>query len=101
MLEEANEVRERRALENKWFLYSYIARNPGLTVYELSKRLKWSVGKVHYYIKSLLEEGMIQNSDDIVGGRVRKSYSSTKVKDFLNLNEITKFKKTHHLKEGR
>ena len=95
MLEEANAIRERRALENKWFLYNYIARNPGLTVYELGKRLKWSVGKIHYYIKALLEEGMIQNSTEIVGGRVRKSYSSTKVKEFLNLNEINQFKKNH------
>ena len=51
MLKEANKVREEKALKQKWYLYKYIAKNPGLTIYELEKRLGWSRGKIYYYIQ--------------------------------------------------
>ena len=93
MLEIANKVREKRAINNKWFLYNYISKNPGLTIYKLSKLLKWSVGKVNYYIKGLLEDGMITNLTEIVNNRVKRSFYSKKVTDFINWNEMTNLKK--------
>ena len=92
MLEEANKVREEKALKQKWRLYKYISSNPGLTIYELGKKLGWSTGKVHYYIQSLIDEGMIKNTDKIERGRNKKTYSSAKVQDFLKSETLTELK---------
>ena len=59
MLEIANQVRRKKAMENQWYLYEYLNKNPNLTVYDLSKKIEWSVGKVAYYIKKLLKGGLI------------------------------------------
>ena len=34
--------------------------HPGLTAYEISKKLNWTRGKVHYHLKILYNEGEIR-----------------------------------------
>ncbi|MHA1492288.1 MAG: winged helix-turn-helix domain-containing protein, partial [Promethearchaeota archaeon] len=81
MLEIANQVRRKKAWQNKMQVYEIIDKNTrlnnsGLTIYDLTKILNWSSGKVEHYIKKLLKGGFIKNSDRTVNGRARKEYSS-------------------------
>ncbi|TFG22289.1 MAG: winged helix-turn-helix transcriptional regulator [Promethearchaeota archaeon] len=93
MLEFANQVRRKKAWENKMEIYEMIDKNTknnnsGLTIYDLTKKLNWSNGKVEYYIKKLVKEGYIKNSDCVVNGRVRKEYSSKTVKELIKWDEM-------------
>ncbi len=93
MLKMANIVRSKKALENKYFLYEIIDKNSGLTIYDLTKKVGWSAGKINYYIKKLLKDGMIKNTISIVNGRTHKSYFSKSINEFINWNKITNLKK--------
>ena len=90
MLKLANQVRRKKAQDNKWFLYEFIDKNPGLTVYELSKKLNWTIGKANLYVQKLVKDGMINNSDEVVNGRNQKRYSGKTVKEFINWDEFNK-----------
>ncbi len=84
----ANLVRKEKEFENRYFLYKKIDKNPGLTIYDLSKKVKWSTGKVNYYVKKLLKDGIVQNSAEIINGRTRIFYSSTPMKEMINWEEM-------------
>ena len=90
MLKLANQVRRKKAQENKWFLYEFINKNPGLTVYEISKKIDWTNGKINHYIQKLVKEDFIKNSDKVVNGRNQKRYSSKTVKELINWDEFSK-----------
>jgi len=87
MLKVANQVRRKKANDNKWLLYGLIDKNSGLTIYELSKRTKLSAGKIKYYVEKLVKEEMINNSTQIVNGRTQKKYYGKSMKEFINLDE--------------
>ncbi len=84
----ANQVRRKKAFENRNQLYEYIDKNPGHTTYELAKKFNWTVGKTDYYIKKLLKDGIIKNSEEIVNGRLRKKYRAVDWKELLDWDEI-------------
>ena len=88
MLRIANQIRRKKALENKWFLYNIIDINPGLSQYDLNKKIGWSLGKINYYVRKLLKEGMIKSSTEIVNGRTRKSFYGKSMKEFINWDEM-------------
>ena len=90
MLKLANQVRRKKAQDNKWFLYEFIDKNPGLTVYEISKKINWTNGKINHYIQKLVKEDFIKNSDKVVNGRNQKRYSSKTVKELINWDEFNK-----------
>ena len=90
MLELANKIRRKAAMENKWALYEIINKYSGLSGYELSKKIEWTLGKTDHYLKKLLNDGLILNSTEIVNGRVRKSYKPKKMKEMINWKEIKK-----------
>ena len=94
MLEIANQVRRKKAWENKMQIYEIIDKNTrfnksGLTIYDLTKILNWSNGKVEHYIKKLLKEGYIKNSDSTVNGRARKEYRSKTVKELIKWDDMS------------
>lgn len=93
MLEMANIVRKKKAFENKWKLYEAICKKPQITNYELSKIIGWASGKIDYYLKKLLKDGLINNSTEVVNGRVHKNYSPKKVGELINWKEMTNTKK--------
>lgn len=78
--------------ENRYFLYKVIDKNPGLIIYDLSKKVEWSTGKVNYYVKKLLKEGIVQNSTEIVNGRTRIYYFLTPMKEMINWDEMKHIK---------
>ncbi len=85
-LESANEARQQNLVDNAYFLYNFISKNPGLSIYELARKLKWSTGKIYHYIQKLLKDSLIKNSTDIVNGRVKKSFYSKTLKEFIKEN---------------
>ncbi len=89
----ANQIRRKNAFETRWLLYEFINKNPGLSIYDLSKKLNWTTGKVDYHIKKLLKEGIVRNSEEIVNGRIRKLYSPTPFGKHINWDEMTNTKK--------
>jgi predicted transcriptional regulator len=93
MLEIANQVRRKKAWENKMQIYKIIDKNTrknnsGLTIYDLTKILNWSNGKVEHYIKKLLKDGYINNSENVVNGRARKEYRAKNVKELIKWDEM-------------
>ncbi len=90
MLKLANQVRRKKAQDNKWFLYEFIDKNPDLTVYEMSKKINWTIGKLNYYVQKLVKDGFIHNSDEVVNGRNQKRYIGKTVKEFINWDEFNK-----------
>ncbi|KKN37090.1 hypothetical protein LCGC14_0767040 [marine sediment metagenome] len=97
-LKVANQVRSKRAFETRWFLYEFIHKNPGLTIYALSKRLNWTTGKVEHYMKKLVKEGIVKDSQEIVNGRVKKAYQSTPFGEHINWDEMKHTKKPEEVK---
>lgn len=93
MEEMANVVRRKKAFENKWELYEKISANPGSSIYDLSKKMDWTPGKVEHYFKKLIKDGMIENSTEIVNGRNRKSIRAKDIEHFINWDEIKELKK--------
>jgi predicted transcriptional regulator len=90
MLKLANQVRRKKAQDNKWLLYEFIDKNPNLTVYEMSKKMNWTIGKLNCYVQKLVKDGFIHNSDQVVNGRNQKRYSGKTVKEFINWDEFNK-----------
>ena len=88
MLELANMVRRKKAFENNCFLYETINKNPRITIYDLTKLIGWSSGKITYYISKLIKDGMIINSTEVVNGRNKRLFSSKSVKEFINWDEM-------------
>ena len=88
MLEFANQIRRKKAMENQWYLYEFLNKNPNLTVYDLSKRIEWTVGKVDYYIKKLLKGGLIHNSSEVINGRTHNFYKPKKMVELINWEEM-------------
>ena len=93
MLENANRIRLFNAMKNKYFLYEVINKSPGLTIYDLSKKINWTSGKVNHYIQKLLKDRVIKNSSKVENGRVKKSYSSVSYKELINWDEMTEIEK--------
>ena len=88
MLEKANKIRIFNAMKNKYFVYEFINKNPEITIYDLAKKINWSVGKTNYYVQKLLKEGVIRNSTEIVNGRTLKKFSPVSYKAFIKTEEM-------------
>ncbi len=93
----ANQVKRKKAFETRWFLYEYIDKNPGFSIYDISKKLNWTPGKVDYHIKKLLKDGIVKNSEKIINGRVRKAYYSTSEKEMINWDAMEYIKKPNDI----
>ena len=55
------------------------------------------VPEVDYHIKKLLKDGIVENSEEIVDGRVRKAYSSTPFGKHINWEEMKHTKKPNNV----
>ncbi len=88
MLEKANKIRLLNSMKNRYFLYEIINKKPGLTIYDLTKEVNWTSGKVNHYIQKLIKDRVIKNSTEIENGRVKKRYSPVSYKEFINWDEM-------------
>lgn len=67
-------------------LYEFISRNPRCSLYDMSKGLNWSVGKVQSALRRLKDDLIIETVKE--KGRTKKLYSLKKVEDFLDLSKF-------------
>jgi len=93
MLELANIVRRKKALETRWSLYEIIDKNPGITVYELAKQLNWTIGKVNYHVNKLINDGVITNSTKIENNRTKRKLHAKDWKEFIKPEDLKALKK--------
>jgi len=89
------EVRALKAEANKNELMYIIEKNPGLTSYELAKRLGWSGGKVRYYLRQLLEDNEIIMKEKYNSSRLRKEVYAIDWKEMIDWSKIKKIQKEH------
>jgi len=71
-------------------LYECINENKGLTEYELSKKLNWSVGKIHGAINRLKEKDLILTEKEYNQDKVKLLHYPTNWKDLIKKTSITK-----------
>ena len=65
------------------YLYEFVNAHSGLSIYELSKRLEWSTGKVSHIIKKLEEDSLIGKDRLVEGGRAQTKIHPIGWKDLL------------------
>lgn len=65
-------IRGLQAEAKKNEIMYHIEKNPGLSVYELAKKIGWSSGRVHYYVKKLLEGNEVKIKTVKNSERVKK-----------------------------
>lgn len=90
----ANLVRRKKALESRWHLYEVISQNPEISIYELSKKLSWSIGKVNYHVNKLIKDGIISNSTKTENNRTKRSLRAKSWKHFIRPEDLEELKKT-------
>ena len=65
------------------YLYEFVNANSGLSIYELSKELGWSTGKVYNIIKVLEEDGLVRTIKTEERGRTKRKVYPVDWKDLL------------------
>ena len=93
MLEEAIRKKKQIGFENQRTVLLFLSKNPGLSTYEISRKMKWSTGKVKWYLIKLLKKGYIKNESRIINGRNNILYYPVKAKEFINWDEMKYYKK--------
>ena len=93
MIDMANLVRRKKALETRWSLYEIINKNPEISVYELSKKTNWSIGKVNHHVNKLIKDGVISNSIKTENNRTKRSLRAKDWKEFISPEDLEALKK--------
>lgn len=75
---------EGRATEMK--LYEYLKRNQGQSLYEISKGLGWSIGKVQKALDRISDD--IKNETTMEGGRAKRRVYLKEIEDFLDRSKF-------------
>lgn len=65
------------------YLYEFVNAHRGLSIYELSKRLGWSTGKVYNIIKVLEEDGLVRTIKIEERGRMKRKVYPVDWKELL------------------
>lgn len=74
MTNEAIEKKRQIASKNQQIIYKCIYKNPGITIYQISKKIKWSPGKIKHHVNILLEHNKIKKQNIIINGRNNSLY---------------------------
>jgi len=65
------------------YLYEFVNANRGLSIYELSKRVGWSTGKVYHIVKVLEDDGLVRTIKTEERGRIKRNVYPTSWKELL------------------
>ena len=65
------------------YLYEFMNKHRGLSIYEIAKKLGWSCGKVHGIVKRLEEKGLVKTVIEIENNRVKRKVYPTEWIDLL------------------
>lgn len=98
MIDLANLVRRKKALETRWELYEVINKNPEISIYELSKKMNWSIGKVNHHVTRLIKDGVISNSTTIEKNRTKRNLKAKGWKEFIRPEDLEALKKDVSIK---
>ena len=63
---------ELRGIYAEEYIYEFINKHKGLSIYEIAKRVGWSNGKVHNIINSLEKKGLVKTIIEVEKGRVKR-----------------------------
>jgi len=64
-------------------LYEFINKHRGLSIYEITKKLNWSAGKVHAIVKKLESMGLVKTEMVVENSRVKRKVYPTSWMDLL------------------
>jgi predicted transcriptional regulator len=94
-------VQKRREIaeDTDWELYQWIKSHPGLSMYEISKGLRWSHGKVYSSIKRLLLEGVIEVKKEIRNGRSVSIITYKKWQEYFTSEELAEMESPEFIEE--
>lgn len=74
--EKARKARVKMGRKTDIELLKHLKDNPDRTIYELSKELDWSIGKVQKSVKRIDNRVTVEIDGDIEDGRIRKRYKT-------------------------
>ncbi len=82
-----------------WELYQWIESHPGLSMYEISKGLGWSHGKVYSSVKRLQEEGMVDIKNEVRNGRSVSIVTYKKWQEYFTPEELAEMHNPEFVEE--
>lgn len=88
---EAIDARITEGLDTDYDLYKVINKKPGLSIYQLSKELGWSSGKVYGSVKRLEKEGLVHTEKAIKDGRAVLKVCAADWSEFFTPEELNEF----------
>jgi len=59
------------------YIYEFVNKNRGLSIYEIAKKVGWSSGKVYNIVRSLEQAGLVKTELIVEGGRVKRKVYPT------------------------
>ncbi len=87
------------AEDTDWELYQWIESHPGLSMYEISKELGWSHGKVYSSIKRLQKEDMVEIKNEIRNGRAVSIVTYKKWHEYFTPAELAEMGSQEFIEE--
>lgn len=87
------------AEDTDWELYQWIESHLGLSMYEISKNLGWSHGKVYSSIKRLQEEDMVEVKNEVRNGRSVSIITHKKWQKYFTPAEIAEMESSKFIEE--
>lgn len=79
--------------ESDWALYEKVDDTPGLSVYELSKLMGWTPGRVHGAVMRLVKKGLVKTERAVRGGRSVLLVIPKEWWEFFTPEELEEFKR--------
>jgi len=65
------------------YLYEFVNANRGLTIYEISEKLRWTAKEVHNMVKRLEEDGLIRINESEEDEELKRKVYPVGWKDLL------------------
>ena len=90
---QALQARQKAKVDSTIKLVNFLQKNPGLSIYDISKKLEWTSGKVSYYILKLAAEGFLKTEIIVEGGRAKRIIRLKTAKEMLSKKELEELKK--------
>jgi len=69
------------------YLYEFVNAHRGLSIYGLSKRLGWNLGKVYNIVNVLEEDGLVKTIEIVKGGRIKRKVYPVDWKELMEASE--------------
>ena len=88
----AVEAVKRKGADTDWTLYQLIDKQPGESIYALSKVTGWSTGKVYASVKRLAKDGLVRIDKSMRDGRGVLVVKPLEWQEFFTPEELQELK---------